>query len=100
MDSELKKIIEKKGLVISRLPEWTKIIILENAKVEHSNDYGEAVAHFVRDAMEYRALKSKFINGDLNILMSQNQPEKPNDEKSIRFANGNKINKMEVKNNE
>lgn len=90
--------IEKQGMVISRIPEWTREVIKEVASAEHSNDYGETIAQFVREANEYRLLKAKFFNNDLNVTISYPEKQKlSNKEKGIKFANGKKLNKQEVK---
>jgi len=91
MDSEITKIVNKNGMVISRMPDWAKQIIMEVAFSEHSDDYGAAIAQFTREAMEYRALKQKFFAGDINVkLLLEDKNKKEND---IRFANGKQLNK-------
>lgn len=80
------------------MPEWAKEVIKEVALAEHSNNYGEAMAQFVREANEYRLLKAKFFNNDLNVEISYPKREEPKKEDSgIKFANGKKLNKQEVK---
>lgn len=96
METDIQKKINKNGMVIARLPEWVKEEIYEEAKW-HSDDYGESVAQFVREAIEYRLLKQKFFSGDLAINLSQveQQPDIQTSEKEIKMANG-KIIKREV----
>ena len=81
-------------MVISRIPEWAKETIKAVAMTEHADDYGACVAQFVREANEYRILKAKFFENDLNVTLSQPQQEQQEQEDSgITLANGKKINK-------
>jgi hypothetical protein len=99
MESELHKKINEEGWYISRIPEWAKEVIKEVALAEHANDYGNAIAQFVREANEYRILKAKFFNNDLNVSISYPEQQKEEaKEESIKFANGKIIKKMEVQN--
>ncbi len=77
-------------MVISRIPEWAKETIKAVAMTEHSDDYGACIAQFVREANEYRILKAKFFNNDLNVTLSQPQQEEK--DSGITLANGKKIN--------
>lgn len=93
MESEIQKKIENKGMIISRMPEWCKDVIKEIATLEHSGDYGECIAQFVREANEYRLLKDKFFNNDLNVTLSYPKEGIESDSvKSITLANGKKLN--------
>lgn len=100
MESEIQKKIENKGMIISRMPDWAKEVIKEVARAEHSDDYGETIAQFVREANEYRLLKSKFFNNDLDVTLSYPEEKKSTkkEELGIKFANGKKLNKQEEKN--
>ena len=99
MESELKKKIENKGMIISNIPRWAKDVIKDAAAVDHTNSYGEAIACFIKEALEYRALKEKFFNNDLNVTLSYPQVDVPmQSDNEIKFANGKKLNDSEVKN--
>lgn len=98
METEIQKKIEKNGMIISRIPSWAKETIKEIAIEEHANDYGACIAQFVREANEYRILKSKFFENDLNVTISHSQIEQvPSDDKKIQFANGKQLNTPEEK---
>ena len=87
----IKEKIEKCGMVISRIPEWAKEAIKSVALAEHSDDYGACIAQFIREANEYRILKTKFFDNDMNVTISY--PEQIKDEESvITLANGKKLN--------
>ena len=73
------------------MPDWTREVIKEVALAEHSNDYGETIAQFVREANEYRLLKAKFFNNDLNVTLSIPNQETEQEESEINFADGKKI---------
>lgn len=92
MESEIQKKIKEKGMVISRMPEWTKNEIYQEASF-HSDDYGEAIAQFVREALEYRMFKQKFFNVDIAINISEpvQQLEDTEEDREITMANGKKI---------
>lgn len=94
MATEIQKKINKNGLVIGRIPDWVKEEIYQEANW-HSDDYGEAIAQFVRESIEYRLLKQKFFSGDMMINLSQ--IKQPKEEVVIKMANG-KIIKKEAKN--
>ena len=95
METEIQKKINKNGLVVGRIPEWVKEEIYQEANW-HSDDYGEAIAQFVREAIEYRLLKERFFSGGLAINLSQIKQATHSD-KGIKMANG-KIIKREVQN--
>jgi hypothetical protein len=96
MESEIQKKIEKKGMIISRIPDWTKVEIYQEAQL-HSDDYGEAIAQFVREAIEYRMLKERFFNGDIQVNISEPKQEvNDEEEKEVTMANGKKIKYKEV----
>ena len=65
----IKDKIEKNGMIISRIPQWIKQIIINEAIDRHCDDYGEAISQFIREAIEYRRLKEKFLNDDFFIQM-------------------------------
>ena len=92
MDSELSKRIEGEGMHISRIPEWAKEAIKDTAFNEHANDYGACIAQFIREANEYRILKDKFFNNDMNLKIVMDRPEEVDKESSIKLANGKKLN--------
>ena len=100
MESELKKRIENKGMIISRIPEWAKEVIMTTAQTEHSDDYGACIAQFIREASEYRILKDKFFNNDMNVKLSIDKPVEQKEETGIKFANGKKLNNNNGGNNE
>ena len=101
MESELKKKIENRGMIISNIPAWAKDVIRDAAKADHTDSYGEAIACFIKEALEYRLLKDKFFSNDMHITLSYPQEEveeiQTQPESKIRFANGKKLNNMEVK---
>lgn len=92
METEIQKKINKNGMIISRIPRWVRDEIISEA-LWHSDDYGEAIAQFIREAMEYRLLKEKFIGGELSINLSQTQPteEVEQNTEEIKMANGKTI---------
>lgn len=99
MESELKRRIENKGMIISNIPRWAKDVIKDAAEADHTNSYGEAMACFIKEALEYRMLKEKFFNNDLNVTLSYPQVDlSMQSDKEIKFANGKKLNDSEVKN--
>ena len=61
MESELSRRIDKRGWVISNIPSWAKDAIKERAEIEHNDSYGEAIAQCIREADEYRILKSNYF---------------------------------------
>ena len=81
-------------MIISRMPSWARDIIYEKAEMEHCGDYGACIAQFIREAMEYDCLKTKFFNNDLDINMTVNDKhsEKEKDG-AIKFANGKEVKK-------
>jgi len=98
MESELKRKIENKGMIISNIPSWAKDVIKDAAVADHTNSYGEAIACFIKEALEYRMLKEKFFNNDLNVTLSYPKPVQTNTYTKIKFANGKKLNTPEVQN--
>ena len=91
MESEIKKRLNQNGLIISRIPSWTKEIIIEKANEEFCGDYGMCVAQIVREANEYNCLKTKFFNSELGVklITDKHNEEKPSNE--IKMANGKVI---------
>ena len=98
MESELKKKIENRGMIISNIPSWARDVIKDAALNDHTNSYGEAIALFIREALEYRMLKEKFFNNDMNVQLSYPKTNEVKEEPNIKFANGKKLNNSEVKN--
>lgn len=99
METELTRKVNKNGMIISRIPSWAKKIIKDVSEEENCGDYGACIAQFVRDALEYQALKQKFFNNDLNIdlvINNKNEEKLEEPEEKIKFANGKKL-KKEVK---
>ena len=104
METGIQGKIEKRGMIISRIPEWAKEVIKTTAESEHSDDYGACIAQFIRDANEYRILKDKFFNNDMNVKLILDGPSKQIEEPEkedncIKFANGKKLNNNGGKNN-
>lgn len=86
-------------MIISNIPRWAKDVIRDAAAADHTDSYGEAMACFIKEALEYRMLKEKFFNNDLNVTLSYPQVDITNDSgPEIKFANGKKLNDSEVKN--
>ena len=92
MDSEIQKRIERKGIVISRVPDWSKEVFLARAKSEFCDDYGMLLAAMVKECGEYAVLKEKFFSSDidLRLLLGDNKVEETN---QPTFGNGKKLNK-------
>ncbi|HED06098.1 MAG TPA: hypothetical protein ENI61_05375 [Ignavibacteria bacterium] len=86
MTSEIQKRIERKGLVISRIPIWARDLFIERAKEEFCDDYGMCLSAMIKECGEFSQLKKLFFDNKLN-LNSDNIV----DEKSIKFANGHTI---------
>ncbi len=92
MYSELQEKINKNGMVISRIPSWARQTIQSVAESEHANDYGACIAQFIREANEYRILKAKFFDNDLNVTLSDTNKQGEKDTGSdITFADGSTI---------
>ncbi len=84
--TELQKKIERKGIVISRLPEWAKEVFKARAREEFCDDYGMCLAAMLKECGEYHKLKEMFFENNLNLKKISEQKE--DNEKSIKFANG------------
>lgn len=94
---EIQERIKKKGLIISRVPEWAKEAFIARAKAEFSDDYGMCLAAMFKESNEYAVLKQKFFDNDLNIQMIIGNNIKPDmiseDKDVIRAGNGKIIRK-------
>jgi len=91
MDTEIQKRIERKGIVISRIPDWAKELFISRAQEEFCDDYGMCLAALIKESGEYNQLKSMFFNNQLNakIILDEN---KIDEDKGITFGNGKKLN--------
>ena len=95
MESDIQKKIEQKGLIISRMPNWAKVLIINRAKEEFCDDYGMCMSAILKESLEYNQLKQMFFENELNIKMSFDKEPLEEDEKNeqkIKFANGKKLN--------
>ena len=92
---ELKDKIQLQGLVVSRIPSWAKDYIKERAKEEFSDDYGQAIAYFIKMATEYENLKYKFLNSELPIKIGLDTPQVKEEEAQVtRSINGEPIKRI------
>lgn len=93
--SEIQKRIERRGIVISRLPDWAKELFIARAKEEFCDDYGMCLASMVKECGEYNKLKQLFFENELNInieLPSDNSPIKKEDSsQDLKLGNGKVI---------
>jgi len=99
MDSEIQKRIERKGIVISRVPDWAKELFKERSKEEFCDDYGMCLAQMVRESAELNELKQMFFSNGLNLqlLLDNSQVKNEGEEKVIKFGNGKTIKLKEIK---
>ena len=80
-------------MIISRIPEWVKKIIIDKAESEHCGDYGACISQLVRDALEYNQLKHKFLDDELNVslLIKDKHNEVEDEKEKIKFGNGKEL---------
>lgn len=100
MDSEIQKRIEKRGLVISRIPTWAKEIFINRAEEEFCDDYGMCLVAMLKESSEYNQLKQMFFNNELNVqlLLDGKSHNEVSGEETIRFGNGKIIKRIGGKN--
>lgn len=95
-ENELHKRIKKRGMIISRIPDFAKQAFIQRAKIEFEDDYGMCLAAMVKESNEYNMLKSMFFQNELNIQLSiggnPGLPE-PTDEEFIKTGSGKIIKK-------
>ncbi len=88
MDSEIQKRIERKGIVISRVPDWAKELFISRAREEFADDYGMCLAAMVKECGEYNQLKQLFFENKLNLGADAPKSEDENKEKEIKTGSG------------
>ena len=90
MDSEIQKRIERKGIVISRLPDWAKELFIKRAGEEFCDDYGMCLASMVKECGEYSQLKQIFFENKLNLKFLSDGAQSKNEDnlKEIKLGNG------------
>lgn len=86
---DIKNAIEHKGIVMSRVPAWAKDLFKELAKSEFEDDYGQALASLVKEAMEYRQFKQLLLSNNLQLFPIKE--EEPKIETVRRSINGKPI---------
>lgn len=91
--TEIQKRIERKGIVISRIPEWAKEIFKARAKDEFCDDYGMCLAAMIKECGEYNKLKQMFFENELNVQLLFNNPQEELEEemKTLKLGNGKLI---------
>lgn len=87
-ESEIQKRIERKGIVISRVPDWAKELFKKRSKEEFCDDYGMCLASMIKECGEYNKLKQLFFENKLNLSSDNFELENENREKIIKTGSG------------
>lgn len=93
-DTNLKKAIEFRGIVINRIPDKYKDIFKELAKEEFADDYGNLLRQLLVSYFEYEQLKNMFLSNNLDVqLVIGGNKEEKQEVREIKNILGNTIKK-------
>ncbi len=95
-ETEIQKIVKKRGLKINRIPEYAKEAFMNRAKLEFEDDYGMTLAAMVKESGEYNLLKQMFFENNLNVQLILGNPigfENSDQGEEIKTGSGNTIRK-------
>jgi hypothetical protein len=92
-DTNLKKAIEFRGLVINRIPDKYKDIFKELAKEEFADDYGNLLRQLLVSYFEYEQLKNMFLSNNLDVQLVIGNKEEKQEVREIKNILGNTIKK-------
>jgi len=98
MESEIQKRIDRRGIVISRLPDWARELFVDRAKSEFCNDYGMCLASMIKECGEYSKLKNMFFENEMNIQLLFNNPSTEVESSDILDVGNGKTIKLGGKN--